>query len=253
MITTLSLTVLLVLLIIYIVRIYQTQRNESFVDDVQINLVVESINSDLTDELKQWDNIGLPFYLADDGNYCPNWDLPNSGSTCQQLDTNYVCTLVNSTPTGRNTTRSYCNNWLDDSIMNYQRIPTTDIITANLAANKDSIIQQLTEFNKNSSQATDILNTIKNNSQLSNLQQYFLDNNSANLYNKQYLIDENNKNIDIYNNDITSAYYKYRDNQNKRAKYEKYDTPIYWTLYILIAIVIIAIILNILFSRVSSV
>ena len=251
MIATLSLAVLLVLLIIYIVRIYQTQRNEPFVDNVQINLVEESINSDLTDELKQWDNIGLPFYLADDGNYCPNWDMD---STCQQLDTNYVCTLVNaaSGPTVGNTTRSYCNNWLDDSIMNYQRIPITDIITANLAVNKDSISQQLTEFNKNSSQATNILNTIKNNAQLSNLQQYFLDNNSANLYNKQYLIDENNKNIDAYNNDITSAYYKYRDNQNKRAKYEKYNVPISWILYIFIALVIIGIVLNILFSRVST-
>ena len=257
MLATLCLVILLVLLIIYIVRIYQSQAGDSFyADSAEINNVADELEGNIASDLASWNNIGLPIFLADDGNFCPNWA---DGSTCQKLDTNYLCTIVN--PSDKsisdassvpNPLRSYCNNWLDDNIMNLQTVKIADIVNSNVENNKNTIGDQLASFDKLNTTSTDIINTIRNNNKLSTLQQYFLDNNSSNIYNKQYMMDENTKNIDQYNNDITSAYYQYKKSNSQIDKYQKYGDWLMWVIYILVAALLISISLNVLFSRVSN-
>ena len=188
--------------------------------------------------------------------FCPNWE---DGSSCQKLDTNFIYTIVNprdksisNASNMPNPLRSYYNNWINDNILNLQTVKIADIVNANVENNKNTIGQQLDVFNNLNATSTDIINTIRNNNKLSTLQQYFLDNNSSNMYNKQYLIDSNTKNIDKYNNDITSAYYQYKNNRAKIDKYKKYGGWLMWVIYILVAALLITITLNILFSRVSS-
>ena len=261
MITTLSLTVLFVLLIIYIVRIYQSEKENFTVVDADKAILLDDISSELRSEMANWDSIGLPFILTDDGNFCPDW---NSGASCQKLDTNYVCTIVNpidktitdvATATVPNPLREYCNNTLDDNIMKLQLIHVNDIISSEVMDSNGIISKNagkhLSDFNNVSAKASDLINTLKTNNRLSTLQRYFLDNNSDNIYNKQSLIDEKNKNIDEYNNNITSSYYKYKDSQTKRDKYSKFDHYVTWALYIAVAMVIIVIVLNVLFSKVA--
>ena len=260
MIATLSLTVLFVLLVIYIVRIYQSEKENFTVVDADKAILLDDISSELRNEMAQWDNIGLPFILTDDGNLCPDWQ---SGSSCQKLDTNFVCTVVNpndntitdvATATVPNPLREYCNNTLNDDIMKLQVIHVNNIVSKVMDSNgniANDAEKQLSKLNRVSSIANELMNTVKNNNRLSTLQQYFLDNNSDNIYNKQSLIDEKNKNIDEYNNNITSSYYKYKDSQTKRDKYSKFDHYVTWALYIAVAMVIIVIVLNVLFSKVA--
>ena len=261
MIATLSLTVLFVLLVVYIVRIYQSEKDNFTVIDAEKAFLLDGIASELLNEMAQWNNIGLPFILTDDGNMCPDWQ---SGASCQKLDTNFVCTVVNpidktitdvTTATVPNPLRKYCNNTLNDDIMKLQVINVNDLVSKVMDSNGNiyhSAGELLNDFNHVSSRANELINTFKNNNRLSTLQQYFLDNNSANIYNKKLLIDEKNKKIDEYNNDITSSYYKYKNSQSKRDKYTKYDYYITWALYIAIGMVIIAYVFDLLFSKVTS-
>jgi hypothetical protein len=239
------------------VRIYQYRNSDTFfADNAQINLLADEIEKNVGDDLMNWNNINLPIFLADDGNFCPNWE---DGSSCQKMDTNFICTIVN--PRNKsisdasdvpNPLRSYCNNWIDENVLNLQTVKTADIVNANVENNKSTIGDQLDSFNKLNATSTDIINTIRNNNKLSTLQQYFLDNNSSNIYNKQYLIDNNTENIDKYNNDITTAYYHYKNNRSKIDKYKKYSGWLMWAIYVLGTALLITITLNILFSRVAS-
>ena len=91
---TLCLVVILVLLIIYIVRIYQTNRDGFLASsgNTEYESMSNEIGQSISEELSQFNSINLPIFLADDGNFCPNWE---DGSSCQKLDNNFLCTIVN--------------------------------------------------------------------------------------------------------------------------------------------------------------
>jgi len=245
---------LLVLIIIYIVRTYQYKK-ESFENEDVVNSLMDNIMNSVSEDLKKYSNINLPLILSDEGEVCPDW---NKGSKCMKEGTNFICSLIgNPNPTNptnpTNTTnqpdRYYCNNWVDDSLMNDQIININNIVKQNVDFNKDKILELQNRFKTIREKTTDNINSIKNSNSLVALQQYFIDNNSQNLYNKKLLIDENNTKIDQYNNDITSSYYKYQDNNKKLEKYKKYGFWLNWILYILLFGLVIIIVLNILFSR----
>lgn len=231
----------------------QTAQQSIILPSDDIQTIIKKTESDLTNELSNFETLNIPVNINDNNTICQPWSNYDNGqyseygSNCAIIDSNnptvYYCVDTNNNI-------QTCNNYITPEVINNMQLNVNDILTTNesqfntMLQNYLNIVQDLDAI------LNDSITSVSAKGYIANEQSYFYNNNQTNINAKLSIKNKYSQDAENNTNDANISKNNIENSNiiiNKHITYSKY---LKYLIYILLTICIITYILNILFSKV---